>query len=54
MLSFMLIKYDWLFKPGYILPDSLNFESRVAAPNVRVQYRRRKEETDILKMKKAT
>ncbi|KAL3426501.1 ent-kaurene oxidase [Phlyctema vagabunda] len=51
VFSFMLLKYDWRFEPDYTLVEAFNFESRVAAPNARVQYRRRQAEIDLLEVK---
>ena len=53
MFSFMLLKYDWRYEPGYTPEKSLYFESRVAALNARIQCRRRQPEIDLLKVKKA-
>ncbi|KAH8128119.1 putative P450 monooxygenase [Trichoderma asperelloides] len=51
MFSFMLLRYDWRFPPGFTLPSPVYFESRVAAPITMVQCRRRQEVKDLLKVK---
>lgn len=51
LLTFLLLKYDWRIEPGYTVPEPIIIESRVAAPDVRLQYRRRREEIDLMKVK---
>lgn len=47
MLGVLLIKYDWRVEPGFEIAEAFAFESRVAAPHVILQCRKREEEVDL-------
>ncbi|CAK3827680.1 Dihydromonacolin L monooxygenase [Lecanosticta acicola] len=49
LLTFMLLRYDWRFEPGYIRPQVSYFEHiRIFPRDLLIQARRRTEEVDLL------
>ncbi|KAE8849499.1 hypothetical protein HRS9122_03515 [Pyrenophora teres f. teres] len=52
LMVFLLLRYDWRFKPGYQPPSTHLFEhNRVFPRNMELQARRRKEEIDLLDLR---